>query len=25
MLSEWLLTKYEATGEALFCEPGTVC
>jgi putative protein-disulfide isomerase len=25
MLSEWLLTKYETAGEALFCEPGTVC
>ncbi len=25
MLSDWLLTKYETTGEALFCEPGTVC
>lgn len=25
MLSEWLLTKYVEEGEALFCEPGTVC
>ena len=25
MLSDWLLTKYTETGEALFCEPGTVC
>ncbi len=24
-LSDWLLTKYTDTGEALFCEPGTVC
>ncbi len=24
-LSEWLLTKYTEAGEALFCEPGTVC
>jgi len=25
MLSEWLLNKYTEGGEALFCEPGTVC
>ena len=25
MLSEWLLNKYTEVGEALFCEPGTVC
>jgi len=24
-LSDWLLTRYSATGESLFCEPGTVC
>jgi putative protein-disulfide isomerase len=24
-LSDWLLTKYTEAGEALFCEPGTVC
>ncbi|NNC91174.1 MAG: DsbA family protein [Acidimicrobiia bacterium] len=25
VLSDWLLTKYNESGEALFCEPGTVC
>lgn len=25
MLSDWLLTKYTEAGDALFCEPGTVC
>lgn len=25
VLSEWLLGKYADAGEALFCEPGTVC
>jgi len=24
-LSDWLLTKYTEAGDALFCEPGTVC
>ena len=24
-LSDWLLNKYADAGEALFCEPGTVC
>jgi putative protein-disulfide isomerase len=24
-LSDWLLTKYTEQGDALFCEPGTVC
>ena len=24
-LSDWLLNKYAEAGEALFCEPGTVC
>ena len=24
-LSDWLLNKYAEQGEALFCEPGTVC
>lgn len=25
VLSEWLLNRYEEAGDALFCEPGTVC
>ncbi len=26
VLSDWLLNKYEeSSGDALFCEPGTVC
>ncbi len=24
-LSDWLLNRYTETGEALFCEPGTIC
>ena len=25
VLSDWLLSRYEQSGDALFCEPGTVC
>ncbi|MEE8490510.1 MAG: hypothetical protein V3S60_02615 [Acidimicrobiia bacterium] len=25
VLADWLLSRYEQSGDALFCEPGTVC